>query len=100
MTAQKIPTWIERLLLPKLSEISGELKEIRGELKAINTRIDSTDAKVGSLRNETKIEISSLRTEMIVRLDSLEKRMPVIEKLTAMEIKIADLERRFVAAEA
>lgn len=34
MTAEKIPSWIERLLMPKLSEISGEIK-------AINTRICS-----------------------------------------------------------
>jgi len=50
------------------------------------------------LRNETKIEISSLRTEMSIRLDSLEKRIPVIEKITALEIKMADLEKRLALA--
>jgi hypothetical protein len=91
MTTEKIPGWIERLLLPKLSEISGDVKGL--------------DIKIESLRNETKTEIASvrneiasLRTEMNVRLDSIEKRIPVIEKITALEIKIADLEKRLAAA--
>jgi hypothetical protein len=62
MPAEKIPGWRERLLLPKLSEISGDIK-------AINTR-----------------------------LDSIEKRIPVIEKITALELKIADLEKRLAVA--
>ena len=43
-------------------------------------------------------EIDSLRTEMNVKFDSLEKRIPVIEKLTALELKIADLEKRLAEA--
>jgi hypothetical protein len=91
MPAEKIPGWIERLLLPKLSEISGDVKGL--------------DIKIESLRNETKTEITSvrneiasLRIEMNVRLDSIEKRIPVIEKITALEIKIADLEKRLATA--
>jgi hypothetical protein len=47
MPAEKIPGWIERLLLPTLNEI-------KGDLKAIKTRIDALDGKRDSLRNETK----------------------------------------------
>lgn len=42
--------------------------------------------------------IDSLRTEMTVRLDSIEKRIPVIEKIAALELKIADLEKRLAVA--
>ncbi len=91
MPVEKIPSVIERLLLPKLSEISGDIKAL--------------DIKIDSLRNETRIEISSvrkeiegLRTEMNVKFDSLEKRIPVIEKITALELKIADLEKRLAVA--
>ncbi len=112
MTAEKIPTWIERLLMPKLSEISGDIK-------AINARIDATNERMDSLRNETKTEIGSLdekivslRTEMKsefkglgyrfesidIKLDSLEKRIPVIEEITALKIKIAELEKRMATA--
>ncbi len=121
--AEKVPAWLERVLLPSLNEI-------RGEIKAVNTRIDSLDEKmdikitaldekIDSLRNETKTEISSLNikissvderitslrnetksefTGLNYRLDSIENRIPVIEKITALEIKIAELEKRLAAA--
>jgi len=66
---EKIPSWIELLLLPKLSAIEGEIK-------AVNTRIDAMDSK----------------------FDSLEKRLPMIEELTALKIRIADIEKRLAAA--
>ena len=48
---EKIPGWIEKLLLPKLNEITGEIK-------AIHTRIDAVEKEVASLRREmlTKFE--------------------------------------------
>jgi len=45
--AEKIPGWIKQVLMPELSEI-------KGELKAINTRIDSTNERIDSLRNDRK----------------------------------------------
>jgi chromosome segregation ATPase len=109
MPADKLLAGIERLISPKLNEIIGELK-------AINGRIDSTNERIDSLRNETKADmarleekidgletkmdtkIDSLRTEMNVKFDSLEKRIPVIEKIAALELKIADLEKRLAVA--
>ncbi len=109
MPAEKIPSWLKQVLMP-------ELNEIKGELKAVNTRIDALESnlniRIDSLRNETKTEINSvrneiagvgkeiesLRTEMNVKFDSLEKRIPVIEKITALELKIADIEKRLALA--
>ncbi len=109
MPAEKIPSWIERLLLPKLSEISGDIKALNTRIDALeskmDTRIDSLEGQIGSLRNETKTEInsvrneiSSLRIEMNVKFDSLEKRIPVIEEITALKLKIAEIEKRLAVA--
>jgi restriction endonuclease S subunit len=68
MPAEKIPSWIERLVIPSLNEI-------KGELKAINTRIDSVEAQISSLRNETKAEITSLRHETKAEIEGLRKEM-------------------------
>lgn len=119
---EKIPGWIERLLLPKLNEISGEIK-------AIHTRIDAVGKEVASLRNEmmTKFEAAdakvdikfdSLRNEMIskfdavdsrfdavdskfdavdFRFDSLEVRLPVMEKVAELEVRLAEIERKVTA---
>ena len=94
---EKIPGWIERLLLLKLNEITGEIK-------TIHTRIDSVEKDVAGLRREmmTKFEsvdakVESLRTEAISRFeavdrrfDSLEARLPVIEKMAELEVRLAD----------
>ncbi len=116
MPAEKIPSWIEMLLLPSLNEIKGELKAVNARIDSLdermNTRMVSLDEKIDSLRNEmnSKFEgmnyrfekvnerIDSLRTEMTVRLDSLEKRIPVIEKIAVLELKIAEMEKRLAAA--
>lgn len=91
MTTEKIPGWIKQVLMP-------ELNEIKGELKAINTRIDSLESNLNIKFENVDIKIDSLRTEMNVRLDSIEKRIPVIEKITALELKIADIEKRLAVA--
>jgi len=111
----KVPGWLERLLMPKLNEISGEIK-------AIHTRIDGVEKEVASLRSEmmTKFEsvdvkfesadakVESLRSEMMTkfesvdrrfdavdsRLDSLEARLPVMEKMAEFEARLAELERK------
>ncbi len=44
------------------------------------------------------MEISSLKTEVTLRFESLENRIPVIEEITALKIKIADMEKRLAAA--
>ncbi len=105
MPVEKVPSWIKQFLMP-------ELNEIKGDIKAIHTRIDSTNERIDSLRNEmnSKFEglnyrfekvderIDSLRTEMNVRLDSIEKRIPVIEEITALKLKIADIEKKLAVA--
>ncbi len=120
MPAEKIPGWIKQVLMPELNEIKGELKAINTRINSLESTMDikitALDGKIDSLRNETKaeieglrkemlskfekvdIKIDSLRTEMNVRLDSIEKRIPVIEKITALEIKIADIEKRLALA--
>ena len=100
---------IERLLLPKLNEITGEIK-------AIHTRIDSVKKEIVGLRREmlTKFEsadtkvtaldakVESLRNEMISRFeavdysrfDSLEARIPVMEKMAEFEVRLAVIEKK------
>ena len=116
MPAEKVPSWIRQFLMP-------ELNEIKGELKAINARIDSTNERINALESKMDIKIDSLRKEMLskfeivdgkfagidmkietlnkvvtIKFDSLEQRIPVIEKITALELKIADIEKRLAAA--
>ena len=66
--AEKIPSWIERLLLPKLSSLEGELRafrgEVAGELKAVNGRIDSLEKQTLCLRNEINARFDALESKV------------------------------------
>jgi len=96
--AEKVPSWIERLLLPRLSEISGEIKALNMKVEAlektVNTRIDALektfDERLTSLRNEMVSRFEAVN----IRIDALEKRIPIIEELAGIKARLTDLERK------
>ena len=98
--AEKVPSWLGRLLLPKLSEISGDIKALNARIdsleKTMNTRFETVNARIGYLQESMNARFEAVNT----RIDSLEKRMPVIEELTAIKIRLADLEKRVTSVEA
>ena len=78
---EKIPSWIERLLLPKLNEITGELK-------AIHTRIDAVEK-----------EITSLRNEMLAKFEAADTKIESLSKETQKDIKsLVNLHKIFFLA--
>ena len=77
---EKIPSWIEKLLLPKLNEITGEIKAIHTRIDSVEkgitslrnetmAKFEAADVKVESFRKETKIEITSLRNELLAKFE-------------------------------
>jgi uncharacterized phage infection (PIP) family protein YhgE len=123
---EKAPSWIERILLPSLNEIKGEIKAVNTRIDLLddrmNTKITALDEKIDGLRSEPSVEAEGLRKEMLsnfekageritslrnemkseftgmnyrfdainTRLDSIENRSPVIEKIKALELTVAD----------
>ena len=87
---EKIPAWIERKLLRKLNEITGEIKTVEAKIESVDNKvdvcIDAVQKGIASLRSETlskfeaanaKLEamdarVASLRNEMISRFYSFE----------------------------
>ena len=109
---EKIPGWIERMLLPKLNEISGEIKALEAKIESVDNKVD---VRIDSLRKEmlskfesvdVKLEsadgkVESLRNEMIskfdavdFRFDSLEAKLPVMEKMAEFEVRLAEIEKK------
>jgi len=83
---EKVPAWIERLLMPKLSSLEGELKAFRGEVagefkavserfRAMDERIDSLEKQMASMRSEMNDKFASLRNEMNDKFASLRNEM-------------------------
>lgn len=75
--AEKVPGWLERVLLP---QISG----VKGELKAINARIDGEFKVVHS-------EIKRVKEMLGTKIDELDRRMDVTQRLAAVEEQLKEL---------
>lgn len=77
-TMEKIAGIIERMLLPRLSELSGKMdsmnaridsleSNINTKLESVNTQFKGVDIKIQSLDDK----ITSLRNETMTRQDSI-----------------------------
>ena len=82
---EKIPSWIERLLLPKLNTIEGELK-------AINTRIDSLDERMNTKMTSLDEKIDSLDERINIKMTSLDEKIDSLDE--RMNIKMTSLDER------
>ena len=71
---------LERLFLPRLNSIDGELK-------ALNTSVDSVEKGMDSLRNELKAEIRSVATVQDVKIDGVEKSVDSLRNELKAEIR-------------
>ena len=57
--AEKVPGWLERILLPQLSELKGEIVglegRMQGEFKALHAEIKRLDEKIDALDKRTDV---------------------------------------------
>lgn len=92
--ASRVPGWLERVLLPQVNELKGEIKaldarvggfeaKVEGEFKAIHSEIRRLDEKVDQSNNRLEGKI-----------DGLDKRMDVTQRIAVIEEKIREFEAR------
>ncbi len=75
--AEKVPGWLERILLPQISEI-------KGELKAMDARMDGEFKAVHS-------EISRVEETLGAKIEALDERMDVTQRLAVVEEQLKEL---------
>lgn len=75
--AEKVPGWLERVLLPQISEM-------KGELKAINARMDGEFRVVHS-------EIKRVEETLGTKIDDLDRNMDVTRRLATVEEQLKEL---------
>ena len=85
---------LERLFLPRLNSIDGELK-------ALNTSVDSVEKGMDSLRNELKAEIRSVATaqgakidNVLLKVEEIHKELDMDRRMTIVEAKLKEFEKR------
>jgi hypothetical protein len=84
----------ERLMLPRLNSIDGDLK-------AINTRIDSVEKSQDSLKNEIRAEVKAgfasqdgKIEKLVLKLEEMDKKLDIDRRMTTIEAKVKELERK------
>ena len=82
---------VERILLPRLNSIDGELK-------AINTRIDSNQSEIKTELSANVKEIKALmqtnNAEVKSELKALNEKVDVLPRLAVLEAQMKELQRR------
>ena len=88
---EKIPGWLERVLLPRLSEMAGEVK-------AVNVRIEALDEKLSTKIDEAEkrlaAKIDGVDKRLAAKIDDLDKRLDMAQRLAVLEAKMSELHPR------
>ena len=103
--AARVPGWLERVLLPQLEEVKGEVKALRseliGEVKTLGARMDGGFAKgegeLEAVRSEIMRldeKVGSADQKLGTKIDDLDKRMDVVQRLAVVEGKVHELDAR------
>ena len=74
--AEKIPGWLERILLPQLSELKGEVKVVNAKIEAVGEKLEAKlcgldqklAARIDALEGMMQGEFNAVHAE-IMRLD-------------------------------
>ena len=89
---------MERILLPRLNSIDGELKAINTKIdsneKAQGARFEAMDAKIDSIKSELRTEMASNKNELKTELKALQEKMDYLPRLAVLEAKMKELERK------
>ena len=109
--AERVPGWLEKILLPQLSELKGDVRAIDrrfegpegkivglgGRIDGLNDRIDGLEDKIDGLDGKMEGQFAAVHAEnrrLDGKVDMLGTRMDVSERLAVVEGKIRELEAK------
>jgi septal ring factor EnvC (AmiA/AmiB activator) len=99
---------LERILLPRLNSIDGELKAINIRIDSKDTKIDGveksiseSDKRAGSFRGEFRAELKAMNSKLEAKIDSvlskvdhIDQQLDIDRRVTIIEAKMKELEKR------
>jgi chromosome segregation ATPase len=85
---------VERILLPRLNSIDGELKVVNTRIDGTNTRIDTLDTKVDSLKSELRTEMASNKNEIKADIRALSDKIDILPRLAILEAQMKEMQRK------
>ena len=88
---------MERILLPRLNSIDGELKSINTRIDsvdttigAVNTRIDSVHTRIDEMEKRNSIQFDAIRGE----IRGLSEKVELVKDVERLKVEVAELKRR------
>jgi len=95
---------VERILLPRLNSIDGELKSINTRIDAVHTmidavytridgvdtRIDAVHTRIDEMDKRHTIQFESIRNE----IRGLAEKIDLVKDMEKLKIEVAELKRR------
>jgi vacuolar-type H+-ATPase subunit I/STV1 len=88
---------LERLFLPRLNSIDGELKAINTRIDAVHGRIDGVEKSISESDKRAESFRSEFRAELKVmnsKLDHIDQKLDIDRRVAIIEAKMKELEKR------
>lgn len=103
--ATRVPGWLERVLLPQMNELKGEIRaldarlggfesKVEGEFKSVHSEIRRLDEKTDSSDKRLETKIDALDKKLEIRIDALDKKVDVTQRVAVIEEKMRELETK------
>jgi uncharacterized protein (UPF0335 family) len=74
---------IERILLPRLERLEGEIKALQADIRRLDDKIDTRLESLGK-------DIKAVDT----RVEELAKRFDLVHKVSVLEVEVRDLKQK------
>ena len=85
---EKVPGWLERVLLPRLSEMAGEIKAVNVRIEALDEKLST---KIDGVDNRLAAKIDGVDNRLAAKIDDLDKRLDMAQRLAVLEAKMSEL---------
>ncbi|MDG7012355.1 MAG: hypothetical protein JRN11_02565 [Nitrososphaerota archaeon] len=92
--ATRVPTWLERVLLPQVSELKGEIKALDAKVGGFESKVEGEFRAVHSEIGRLDEKMESLDKRLEAKIDGLDKRMDVTQRVAVIEERMRELEAK------
>ncbi len=96
--AEKVPGWLDRVLLPQISELKGELRAMNAkmdaEFRVVHSELGSLDQKLSQRIESLDQKLSQRIDGTNRRLDDSDKKSDMVQRVAVLEAKVQELQSK------
>ena len=87
---ERVPGWLERVLLPRLSEIAGETKAIHARIDGLDVKLGEMDKRLTANDEHLSAKVDAVDEKLSGKIDDLDKRLDIVQRLAVLEAKMGE----------